>query len=161
MPMDPRQRSRRLAAIREIIDSESVSSQTELAGLLMDRGFSVTQSSISRDLRSLPVSKVNGAYCVSGPGPSRPEGAELQETIRDAVVGVAQAGPNLVVVRTVIGGASRLGSVIDHAAWPEIVGTVAGDDTLFVAVSGQRAAKALTQRLSDSAAEEAKEASDV
>ena len=107
------------------------------------------------------MSKVNGAYCLAGPGPSRPGGPDLHEAIRDAVVEVAQAGPNIVVVRTVIGGAARLGSVIDNAAWPEIVGTVAGDDTLFVAVSGQRAAKTFTRRLSESKVEEAKEASDV
>ena len=160
MPVDTGQRSRRLAAIREIIGSQSVASQAELARRLTLQGFSVTQSSVSRDLRSLPVGKVGGAYCLTDRSPVPSEGMEFRETIRDAVVGVAQAGPNLVVVRTVIGAASRVGSVIDGAAWPEIVGTVAGDDTLFVAVAGQRAATGFARRLADAAGEHVKEAGD-
>lgn len=155
MPLDSSQRHQRLDAIREIIGADSVRSQAELVSKLTERGFRVTQSSVSRDLRSLPVGKVNGAYRITQRGSVRVDGAVLRETVRDAVTGIASAGPNLVVVHTVIGAASRVGSIIDNASWPEIVGTVAGDDTLFVAVAGQRAATGLQQRLEDLIGKEA------
>lgn len=149
MPVDPRQREQRLDAIREIIGAHSVPSQAELVRRLTELGLSVTQSSVSRDLRSLPISKVDGAYRITQRGNVRVDGAVLRETMRDAVTGIAVAGSNLVVVHTVIGAASRVGSIIDNAAWPEIVGTVAGDDTLFVAVAGPRAATGLQRRIGD------------
>lgn len=149
MPVDPGRRSQRLDAIREIIQSESVTSQADLVGRLTERGFSVTQSSVSRDLRSLPVGKVNGAYRITQRGTAQVDGALLRETLRDAVTGIAAAGPNLLVVHTVIGAASRVGIVVDNASWPEIVGTVAGDDTLFIAVAGQRGCKEVKRRIED------------
>ena len=154
MPVDPRHRARRLEAIREIIGSNAVTSQAALVRLLTDRGFHVTQSSVSRDLRALPVDKVDGAYRLTPRGSVRVDGEVVRETVRDAVTGVAVAGRNLVVLHTVIGAASRVGSVIDGAAWPEIVGTVAGDDTLFVAVAGRRAGTGLKRRLEDLIASE-------
>lgn len=149
MPVDPRQREQRLDAIRNIIAAHSVRSQEELVRRLTALGLSVTQSSVSRDLRSLPISKVGGAYRLTPPAGGPTNGAALQETIRDAVTGISSAGPNLVVLHTVIGAASRVGSIIDGAAWPEIVGTVAGDDTLFVAVGGPRAATGLRRRIGE------------
>lgn len=147
MSMDAGRRTLRLEAIREIIETESVTSQAALATRLTDRGFTVTQSSVSRDLRSLPVGKVGGAYRITMQGASLMDGAVLRETLRDAITSIASAGPNLLVVHTVIGGASRVGTVIDNAGWSEIVGTVAGDDTLFLAVAGQGASDDVRRRL--------------
>ena len=154
MPVDPRQREQRLTAIREIIGAHSVRSQADLVRRLTELGLSVTQSSVSRDLRSLPISKVGGAYRITPRGDVGVDSAVLREAMRDAVTGITAAGPNLVVVHTVIGAASRVGSIVDNAAWPEIVGTVAGDDTLFVAVSGTRAATGLQHRIGDLMGEE-------
>ena len=98
MPVDPRQREQRLTAIREIIGAHSVRSQADLVRRLTELGLSVTQSSVSRDLRSLPISKVGGAYRITPRGDVGVDSAVLREAMRDAVTGITSAGPNLVVV---------------------------------------------------------------
>lgn len=150
MPNDGNQRERRLAAIRLLITSERVESQETLVRLLSERGFDVTQSSVSRDLKSLPVAKVSGVYAwASVEGAPR---TNLEEDLAEAIRGVRSAGPNLLVVHTPVGSASRVGSLLDRAGWPDIAGTVAGDDTLFVAVSGLRERKRVEARLESLAA---------
>ena len=115
-------------AILEVIAATSVGRQDELARLLTERGFSVTQASVSRDLEKLGVVKVNGRYmrpAVSRFGAFGP-------------VSFAEAGENLVVVKCSSGLASAAAVRIDAAAIPEIIGTIAGDDTIFVAVKSAR-----------------------
>ena len=67
--------------------------------------------------------------------------------LRNSILGTAPAGPNLLVVHTVVGGASQTALVIDQHGWPEVVGTVAGDDTIFLATSGAREQNRLLERL--------------
>ncbi len=128
----------RRAAIEEILRTEPVRSQTELLSRLRRRGFRVTQPSVSRDLHELHVVKVGGRYMpadsVVAPEPHGPDLAELAGFVLTCV----PAGPNLLVVKTPAGGAQPVGLALDHADWPEVVGTVAGDDTLFVATAGRR-----------------------
>lgn len=140
-------RDQRLQAIREILQSGEVRNQDELAQQLAQHGFVVTQSSVCRDLRELQVAKRGGRYCLPEPkttdaADSSPF-ADLAPLFRSAT----PAGPHLLVVRSVPGGASRVGLAIDTAGWPEVVGTVAGDDTLFVATTGLRATQTVAERL--------------
>ncbi len=140
-------REQRLQIIREILQSGEVRNQDEIAQQLASQGFVVTQSSVCRDLRELQVAKRMGRYCLPEPkttdaADSSPF-ADLAPLFRSAT----PAGPHLLVVRSVPGGASRVGLAIDTAGWPEVVGTVAGDDTLFVATTGLRATHTVAERL--------------
>jgi transcriptional regulator of arginine metabolism len=115
-------------AILEVIAANSVGRQDELARLLTDRGFSVTQASVSRDLEKLGVIKINGRYM-------RPTVTRFGAF---GPVSFAEAGENLVVIKCSSGLASAAAVRIDAAGISEIVGTIAGDDTIFVAVKGSR-----------------------
>jgi transcriptional regulator of arginine metabolism len=147
-------------AIRAILAAEAVESQEQLVRRLKRRGFRVTQSSVSRDLAELGVAKVDGRYVAlerlaQAAAPDRAGGAAAPATADDdrlaAVASflreVAPAGPHLLVVKTPPGGASPVGIAIDAARWPEVVGTVAGDDTLFVATPGRAAQARVEARL--------------
>ncbi len=149
MPADPAQREHRLLAIREILAEGPVPGQAELLARLRARGHEVAQSSISRDLRELGVAKVKGAYVLApdlepgtlaGPIPA-------PAVALPPVVGIQEAGPHLVVVKTAVGAASSLAIAFDQARWPEVVGTVAGDDTVFIATTGRRGQLRLVERL--------------
>ena len=127
----------RWTAIEGILDKEIVRNQTELLGRLKKLGFRVTQPSVSRDLQEMGVAKVGGRYV-----PARTLTAEDRPTTRLAeiarfVTKVTAAGPHLLVVKTTTGTASSVALAIDGAGWPEAVGTVAGDDTIFIATTGR------------------------
>jgi transcriptional regulator of arginine metabolism len=124
----------RLAAIAGLIKREPIDRQETLVDRLNALGYSVTQSSVSRDLQELSVSKVGGRYVVGGqPGLD--------------IVGATPAGPNLLVIKTQVGAASLVGLRIDQAEHPEVIGTVAGDDTIFVATKSARAQRAFLAKL--------------
>ena len=116
-------RDSRLNAIRRILSQTEVGSQEIVVQQLTNLGFSVTQSSVSRDLADLAVQKVKGRYRL----PLKTPASEL------GIHSASPAGPNLLVLRTQIGGAQLAASKIDQLAIRSIVGTVAGDDTIFVA----------------------------
>lgn len=113
-----------------MIAGSSISNQTELAAKLSEKGFAVTQASISRDLESLGVVKLNGFYAMPPKTATRPG---LGTVTLDA------AGDNLIVGRCASGLASAFTVKIDGARIPEIAGTIAGDDTIFIAVKGRDA----------------------
>lgn len=128
------QKEKRQQEIVNIISAAKVQSQADLVRHLKARGFHVTQASISRDLDELGVIKAGGAYTL----PQKPEGAGIF-----GLVSLEAAGPTLVVARCYPGLASAAAVKIDAAGIVEIVGTIAGDDTIFIAVKdehGQRAA---------------------
>ena len=144
MPVDPVQRERRLGAIKTLLERHRISRQGELLERLRARGFMVTQSIVSRDLRDLEVVKDNGNYRLPDAGAAPPAAGPTGAAL---IKGMTTAGPNLCVVHTAIGGASRVGLEVDRAAWPEVVGTVAGDDTLFVATPGRREQRRVMQKI--------------
>lgn len=120
-------RTLRLQAIRDLLLHEEIGSQELLAQKLAAAGFACTQSSVSRDLADLGVSKSGGRYAL-------PQAARL------AALGIRSAkpaGPNLLVLRTEVGAAQLAAFQIDQMGIPEIVGTVAGDDTIFVATASR------------------------
>jgi len=137
----------RREAIEKILGREVVHHQADLVKRLRARGFRVTQSSVSRDLQELGAARVAGRYL--------PAAALLGEAWHSAglaeVAGFltswAAAGPHLLVVRTPPGLASSVALALDQAGWKETVGTVAGDDTFFVATFGRRQQARVEARL--------------
>jgi len=146
VPTEQDLREPRHRAILGILRRAPVRRQEELVARLAGRGFAVTQSSVSRDLRDLGVAKVGGRY-VAPSAPAAAAGEDLLAEMAQFVRGARPAGPHLTVVFTRTGAAQRVGIEIDRAAWPEVVGTVAGDDTLFVATAGAREQSRLLHRL--------------
>lgn len=138
----PLTKTARHAKISELINAQSVRSQTELAELLTDQGVTVTQATLSRDLEELGAVKVRGtdasppAYVIpaEGQGPLRaatqpPD--RLLRLLRELLTGADHSG-NLAVLRTPPGAAQFLASAIDRTGLRDIVGTIAGDDTILV-----------------------------
>lgn len=142
--MDVQQLERRQQIVRILRDGH-VRRQQDLARLLRTAGFEVTQSSVSRDLRDLGVLKASGRYVLPPDEVSRTHGdfAMLAQFVR----GLRRAGPSLTVVRTTIGAAQSVAVAIDRAEWPEVAGTISGDDTIFIATANAGAQDALIARL--------------
>jgi len=139
------QQADRREAIMRILRGGSVRNQQDLVRLLKKEGHVVTQSSVSRDLRDLGVLKAAGGYVLPPEESTRANGdfRALVQFVR----GVKHAGPCLTVVRTTIGAAQSVAVAIDKAEWPEVVGTISGDDTIFIATNGASAQSTLSERL--------------
>ncbi len=138
----PLTKAARHARIVELLETVPVASQAELGRLLAGAGVAVTQATVSRDLEELGAVKVRTsqgmAYAVSPEGrprPGTPEAvdARLGRLLEELLVS-AEATGGLVVLRTPPGGAHLLGSALDRAGLPEVVGTVAGDDTVLLVI---------------------------
>ena len=144
MPQESEHQHRRQQAILRILRDQSVSRQTELVSLLRSQGFRATQSSISRDLRQLGIAKLGSGYVEPR---EIEQGAENLQPPEEFLRSLQAAGPNLTVIRTAVGAAARVAVYLDRTGWPEIVGTVSGDDTIFVATAGAREQRLLMARL--------------
>ncbi len=144
MLTDHAQLERRSAIVR-ILRNGVVRRQTELVGLLRKDGHDVTQSSVSRDLRDLGVLKASGRYVLPPDEITRANGDF--DTLSQFVRQVRPAGSCLTVVRTTIGAAPSVAVAIDKAEWPEVVGTISGDDTIFIATDRESAQAKLIGRL--------------
>lgn len=132
-------------AILSILGGGVVRRQAELTQLLRKRGFEVTQSSVSRDLRELGVLKAGGRYLAPPAETAHANGnfGALVQFVRS----VRPAGASLTVVRTSTGAAQSVAVAIDKAEWPEVVGTISGDDTIFIATPDGRAQQRLLAHL--------------
>jgi transcriptional regulator of arginine metabolism len=123
----------RHAAILDLIRSQRVSSQEELREVLSEHGIDVTQATVSRDIRELRLVKVPGG---EGPAhytlPEEWEHTPPLETLLPALFVSAEGSRNLLVVRTMTGGAQAIALAIDWEEWPEVLGTLAGDDTILI-----------------------------
>lgn len=142
----PMTKAARHAKVIELLTRHPVHSQGELAKLLGDEGVEVTQATLSRDLVEIGAVKLRAVdgtliYAVPGEGGERIRRTRTGTTetftgrlgrIAAELLVSAEASANLVIVRTPPGAAQYLASAIDHAEWPSILGTVAGDDTLMV-----------------------------
>ena len=125
-------RRKRHLKILEVISTRAVHTQEELAEALAAEGWDVTQSSISRDIAALRLVKVDGAYRRA---PRAPVALDPDERrIAEGVLTCEPAGDALLVLHTPPGEANRVGVALDRLAWPDIVGTIAGDDTIFLAM---------------------------
>jgi transcriptional regulator of arginine metabolism len=123
------QKTERQNFILELISARDVGTQEELAEMLEKNGFSATQSSISRDLLDLGVVKISGHYTL----PQKPASASFF-----GLLGLEIAGPYMIVARCASGLASAAAVRIDAARITGIVGTIAGDDTIFIAVADEK-----------------------
>jgi transcriptional regulator of arginine metabolism len=136
--------SERRAAIVKLLREQAIGRQAELVRLLRRQGHEATQSSVSRDLRELRVLKAGDRYLV-------PDDAERVNSdfdrLADFVRSIRSAGPSLTVVKTTIGAAQSIAVVLDRADWPEIVGTISGDDTIFIATEDMRQQRKVVERL--------------
>jgi transcriptional regulator of arginine metabolism len=144
MHTDRHQADRRNSILRHL-RAGAVRRQSDLVGLLKQDGFEVTQSSVSRDMRELGVLKAQGRYLPPGEEVSQAQGSfsAIERFVRD----IRTAGPSITVIRTSVGAAGSVAVAIDKAAWPEAVGTISGDDTIFVATQDGQAQAALLARL--------------
>jgi transcriptional regulator of arginine metabolism len=143
MQTDLQQTERRNAILR-LLRGSAVRKQEEIVDLLKDQGFPVTQSSVSRDLRDLGVLKAGGRYLAPD---ATQRSLDDFGALRQFVRGIATAGSALTVLRTTVGAAQSVAIAIDKAEWPEIVGTISGDDTIFIATDSAAAQTAVVARL--------------
>ncbi len=137
-------RRKRHLRILELISTRAVRTQEELADALSADGWQVTQSSVSRDIAALHLAKVDGIYRRARNSAGRdPDEVRIAE----GVLAAEAAGEAIVVVHTPPGEANRVGVALDRLAWPEIVGTIAGDDTIFLAVANLVAQRQVLRKL--------------
>ena len=144
-------RDQRLRTIADLIRTRPISSQDELAEGLSALGYSVTQATISRDLEQLGAVKARrgGLLIYALPeqiASTANEGPEMAAVFRDWVRSVDFAG-NLVVIKTPPGSAHLVGVALDRAELAQVVGTICGDDTIFVALRDAATAPSLAQQL--------------
>jgi transcriptional regulator of arginine metabolism len=143
----------RLDAIREVLASSSVGSQDELRRKLRRRGFAVTQATLSRDMHALQLVKGPSGYAMPEAPPTAPvllEEDDSPPAVAEMIDGFAlraKQAMNQVVVRTVMGGAQPVAASLDRAGWPEIIGTIAGDDTVLVICADIRRATEIEARI--------------
>lgn len=134
----------------EIIRKYEVGTQEELAERLREAGFSVTQATVSRDIRELKLSKVptpeGGQKYVVLEQEEGQQGDRFIRVLRDAFSSM-EAAQNLLVVRTVSGMAMAAAAALDALKFPEVVGCIAGDDTIFVATHTLEEARALMDKI--------------
>ena len=144
MLTDAQQLERRGAIVR-ILREGLVRRQEDLVRLLKKAGHEATQSSISRDLRDLGVLKASGRYVLPPDEVTRANGdfGALTQFVR----ALRRAGPAITVLRTTIGAAQSVAVAIDKAEWPEVAGTISGDDTIFIATANTRDQDVLVGRL--------------
>lgn len=140
----------RHGVILDVIDRERISSQEMLRQRLSELGFDVTQATLSRDLKELGVVKRTSDGAYQRPGPTRVTPADalgsLQRTAADFLKQVDRS-EQLVVLRTDPGHASLLALAVDRASLPDVLGTIAGDDTILVICRDAGAAASLVKRL--------------
>ena len=136
-------------AILHLIDAGPVESQDSLQQQLERKGFEVGQATLSRDIHELKLVKGPEGYRRAGEG-SGGDGVlpSVMHLARQFVVEIRQA-QNMLVVKTTVGSAQPVAAALDASHWPEVVGTIAGDDTVLVIASDKKKAQALASRIGE------------
>ena len=139
----------RQRAVLEALRHGPIASQDDLQRALRKRGFKVGQATLSRDIRDLNLSKTSTGYALgqgeSGAGLALPP---VQRLVREFVLDVRTA-QNLLVVKTIIGRAQPVAAALDEQQWEEMMGTIAGDDTILIVCPDNKAAKAVATRIEE------------
>ena len=144
-------KSERHAMILNLIETTNVETQEELADMLKQRGICVTQATVSRNIKELRLIKVlaeNGGYKYATV--DKAEAGMKERFVRifgDSVVGI-NTSANLVIVKTLSGSANAAAEAVDSMHWNDIVGTMAGDNTIFIAARDEKAVPDIVKRLS-------------
>jgi transcriptional regulator of arginine metabolism len=149
-------KSTRQRAILTLIATRPIHSQDELAHLLETQGYEATQATVSRDIKELGLVKVplrngNGAglqFKYVEPGPGKTYASRLHRVIAELVRDV-RGSLNQIVLRTPPGSAMLVASALDEAAWPEVMGTLGGDDTVLVVLADPAHLPIVKQRFED------------
>jgi transcriptional regulator of arginine metabolism len=142
----------RQRAIRDLVEQRPIRTQQELAAALRERGFRTTQATISRDVAELGLLKASREGTQAYALPPRLVEAEasgedrLRRLLRDLPAEIREAGL-LLVIKTLPGSAHAIAAALDRARWPDVAGSVAGDDTVFVAVADRAALQRVKRRL--------------
>ncbi len=132
--------------ILQLIRAQEVHTQDELVKGLRKLGVRATQVTLSRDLHELGVAKTGAGYRVMTDTAPPPPADQLQRAAVEFIRDVKRAR-NLVILKTAVGGAQPVALALDRENWTEVVGTVAGDDTILVIASGDRKAAIIAERL--------------
>jgi transcriptional regulator of arginine metabolism len=146
----------RQRAIRDLVVRQPIRTQQELAAVLRERGFRATQATISRDIAELGLVKAERTGIQAYALPRRLVEAEttgeerLRALLRDLPVELRDAG-SLLVIRTLPGSAHAIAAALDRARWPEVAGSIGGDDTVFVAIPDRAALLRVRARLAEMA----------
>lgn len=142
-------RARRHAVLLRLLREERVSSQETLRDLLAEHGVEVTQATLSRDLRELQVVKVpqpdgGSAYQVAT---GRADPKPTLERLLPALFTEVEGTENLVVIKTLTGGAQPVAVALDRQGWPEVLGTISGDDTILLILRDKRQRPAIETKI--------------
>jgi transcriptional regulator of arginine metabolism len=136
--------------IRDIITNNEVETQDDLVEQLRQAGFNVTQATVSRDIKELHLVKVpmlDGRYKYSLPADQRFNPLQkLKRALMDSFVNI-DLSENLIVMKTLPGNANSIGALIDNLDWPEIMGTICGDDTILIICKNKEESSGVTERL--------------
>src|SRR5215207_4482988 len=143
MPIDREVQDHRRKAMLELLASRPIGRQIEIGRALRKMGFKVTQSSVSRDLKAMGIVRREGVYRPPNPQGNESAIGKMEEFIRR----VRTAGPYMLIFDTTAGMAKAVAVAVKSAAWPEVRGVMAEDDTLFVATDNVYDTRLLMQRL--------------
>lgn len=139
-------------AIRKLIAEETIQTQSEMVEALQRIGLQVTQGTVSRDIREMRLVKImtpDGVYCYSLPRRTAPGGTgRFSRMMTESVLSVETA-QNLVVIKTLSGSANMVAEALDSSSWREIVGTLAGDNTIFIATHTPQEADSICVRIQE------------
>jgi transcriptional regulator of arginine metabolism len=141
-------KQQRHTAIRELLVATPIVSQDELRKKLQKRGFTVTQATLSRDFHELRVYKGPNGYALPGDLDEDDDDPGIKETLFNFGLEVKQA-QNLLVLITRTSGAQPVAAALDYEDWPEMLGTIAGDDTVLVICADSKGAATLKLRMEE------------
>jgi len=145
-------KAQRQIKIREIIANQEIETQDELVKALRQAGYNVTQATVSRDIKELHLVKVatnKGVYKYSLPADQRFNPLQkLKRLLQDSFVSIEHSG-HLIVLKTLPGNANAVASLLDHLEWEEIIGTIAGDDTILMICRENANIEEIMQRFTD------------
>ena len=140
-------KQQRHTAIRELLSKVPIASQDDLRKKLAARGFHVTQATLSRDIHELRLSKGPAGYLLPSSGDAADEDSPgIQQVLEGFGLEVRQAA-NLLVLVTATGSAQPVAAGIDYEDWPEVVGTIAGDDTVLIICPDERQGRTVKARI--------------
>jgi len=134
MPALEEKRKRKKEIEDILVDHRHIGSQAELVALLAERGIKATQSSVSRDLQEMGVKRVKGRYVMK---PWRRVGSGDLTGVAGFVMSTVMVGTNLIILQCRANSAKMVADAIESEGWPEVVGIIAGDDTIFIATPNE------------------------
>lgn len=139
--------------IREIITSRAIETQQLLTEALLEMDIEVTQATVSRDIKEMRLIKVTAdggrsRYASPNEEVSFPTKNRLEQLLAEAIIRI-DSSENIIVLKTLPGTANAICAALDNAAWPEIIGTLAGDDTILVVVKPKEAVASCRQKIAD------------